>query len=231
MPLRALLVLFLAISASAGAFEGRVVDVNGDAIAGAEVAVLGRAGSARTDPNGGFVWTPDPPTPFEVLVILPNGTYMAPVLVAEIPPEGIVTVRVEPLLAESVMVTSGAAPNIDAPPGSATTSVPQEDIAVRHPVTLTDVIAVIPGASSLSDLHASVPSLRGLARGRTLLLIDGARVTTERRAGPSATFLDPFFLDGVEVARGPGSVGYGSDAFGASSTRAHAKRSRARRRR
>ena len=156
---------------------------------------------------------PDPATPFEVLVVLPNGTYMSPVVVNGIP-DGVVTIRVKPVLTESVTVTSGAAPNIDASPGSATTSVPQEDIAVRHPVTLTDVISNIPGASSLSDLHASVPSLRGLARGRTLLLIDGARVTTERRAGPSATFLDPFFLDGVEVARGPGSVGYGSDAFG-----------------
>jgi hemoglobin/transferrin/lactoferrin receptor protein len=46
------------------------------------------------------------------------------------------------------------------------------------------------------------------------VLIDGARVTAERRIGPSATFLDPFVLEGVEVARGPGAVTYGSDAFG-----------------
>ena len=213
MPLRALLVLSLALSCPVAAFEGRVIDQNGDAVAGADVALLGYAGAARTDRNGGFVWTPDPATPFEVLVVLPNGTYMSSVVVTEIP-DGVLTIRVEPLLIEWVTVTSGAAPNIDAPPGSATISVTQEDIEVRHPVTLTDVISNIPGASSLSDLHASVPSLRGLARGRTLLLIDGARVTTERRAGPSATFLDPFFLEGVEVARGPGSVGYGSDAFG-----------------
>lgn len=213
MPLRALFVLCLALSCPVAAFEGRVIDQNGDPVAGADVALLGHAGVARTDQNGGFVWTPDPATPFELLVVLPNGTYMSPVVINDIP-EGVLTIRVEPLLTESVMVTSGAAPSIDAAPGSATTFVPQEDIAVRHPATLSDVISNIPGASSLSDLHASVPSLRGLARGRTLLLIDGARVTTERRAGPSATFLDPFFLDGVEVARGPGSVGYGSDAFG-----------------
>ena len=213
MPFRALLVLTFALSRPVAAFEGRVIDQNGDAVAGADVALVGYAGAARTDQNGGFVWVPDPATPFEVLVVLPNGTYMSPVAVNEIP-DGVLTIRVEPLVTESLMVTSGAAPNIDASPGSATTSVPQEDIEVRHPITLTDVISNIPGASSLSDLHASVPSLRGLARGRTLLLIDGARVTTERRAGPSATFLDPFFLEGVEVARGPGSVGYGSDAFG-----------------
>ena len=59
-----------------------------------------------------------------------------------------------------------------------------------------------------------MPALRGLSSGRTLILIDGARVNSERRVGASATFLDPDILEGVEVARGPGSVAYGSDAFG-----------------
>ena len=68
--------------------------------------------------------------------------------------------------------------------------------------------------SQSSDAHTAVPSIRGLARGRTLILIDNARVTTERRAGPSATYLNPFFLEAVEISRGPGSVAYGSDAFG-----------------
>jgi hemoglobin/transferrin/lactoferrin receptor protein len=45
-------------------------------------------------------------------------------------------------------------------------------------------------------------------------MIDGSRVTSERRVGPSATFLDPSVVEGIDVARGPGSVAYGSDAFG-----------------
>ena len=43
---------------------------------------------------------------------------------------------------------------------------------------------------------------------------DGARVTSERRVGPSATFADPASFEGIDVARGPGSVAYGSDALG-----------------
>jgi len=39
-------------------------------------------------------------------------------------------------------------------------------------------------------------------------------VTSDRRVGPARPFLDPFVLDAIEVARGPGSVAYGSDAFG-----------------
>ena len=85
MPLPALFVLLLSLSAQAFAFEGRVVDQNGAPIAGAEVAVLGHAGSTRTDLSGQFVWTPDPAPPFEILILLPNGNYMAPSFVAEIP--------------------------------------------------------------------------------------------------------------------------------------------------
>jgi iron complex outermembrane receptor protein len=213
MPFPALCVLLFAFSTRAGAFDGRVVDASGAPVAGAEVAILGHPSGARTDLGGYFRWTPDPLPPFEILVVLSGGNYMAPFYVSELP-DGVLIVTVEPLLSEDVVVTSGAAPNIDATPASATATIAREDIETRHPVTLTEVIANLPGAGSLSDLHTSVPSLRGLARGRTLLLIDGARVTTERRAGPSASFVDPFFLDGVEVSRGPGSVGYGSDAFG-----------------
>ena len=214
MPFRCLLFFLLAAACPSLALDGRVVDAHGKPIIGASVSLVDHSGVARTDRDGRFVWTPDPSPPFHVLIVLSAGTYMAPVFVEALPDDGPLVVVVEALVSESVMVAGGAAPNIEAPPGSATTSIPEETIRERHSARLTDVIQNVPGAGSLSDLHASVPSLRGLARGRTLLLLDGARVTTERRAGPSATFLDPFFLEGVEVSRGPGSVAYGSDAFG-----------------
>ena len=75
-------------------------------------------------------------------------------------------------------------------------------------------LETVPGVNQVSEGHASVPAIRGLARGRTLLLIDGGRVTSERRVGPSATFADPAAFEGIDVARGPGSVAYGSDALG-----------------
>jgi hemoglobin/transferrin/lactoferrin receptor protein len=75
-------------------------------------------------------------------------------------------------------------------------------------------LETVPGINAVSEGHATVPAIRGLARGRTLLLIDGARVSSERRVGPSATFADPSTFQGIDVARGPGSVAYGSDALG-----------------
>jgi outer membrane receptor protein involved in Fe transport len=194
--------------------KGQVLFQDGTPVVDAEVSVLGRPGSARTDGEGRFSWIPAPAVPFEVLVVLPGGRFMAPVLVERRPEGDVLVIRIAPLVEESVSVTASAAPNIESTPASGMSLIPRDEIVARQPARLTEVIESIPGVSHLSEGHVATPSIRGLARGRTLILIDGARVTTERRTGPSATYLDPFFLEGVEVARGPGSVAYGSDAFG-----------------
>ncbi len=196
------------------ALEGRVVRENGEPIVDASISIVGLAGSARTDRRGYFRWQPDPTPPFEILVVLAGGQYMAPVLIREIPTDGPLLITVPPILQESVVVTSGAAPNIEAPAVSATSVVGREELDSRQPIRLIDAVEAVAGVSRISDGQSAVPVIRGLARGRTLILIDSGRVTTERRVGPSASFLDPFFLEGIELARGPGSVAYGSDAFG-----------------
>ena len=215
--MRSLLLAVLALLPSSGlwAFEGRIVLADtGEPVANAEVTILGRTGTALTDAEGRFMLQPDPRVPFEILVILPGERYMKPYLVESIPEEGPLVVRISPLVEESVTVTGGAAPDIDSAPASATTLLSHTDIEVRQPVNLIQALENVPGVNKVSEGQAAVPAIRGLARGRTLLLIDGARVTTERRAGPSASYLDPFLLEGIQVSRGPGSVAYGSDAFG-----------------
>jgi outer membrane receptor protein involved in Fe transport len=203
----------LALPLPALAFKGRVVDDQGRPVAKATVSILGRTGEAITDQDGRFEWKPDPPPPFEILVIDAGGNYSKPVIVTDLEPDAEVTVTVTPLISESVMV-SGSAPSIEATPGAGTTSISGRDVAVRQPANLMQAIENVAGVNQVSEGQAAVPAIRGLARGRTLILIDGARVSSERRAGPSATYLDPTIVEGVDVARGPGSVAYGSDAFG-----------------
>lgn len=212
--LRTAAVLVLATAASAAAFEGRVVKKEGGLpVADAEIAVLGRPGSTRTDADGRFRWTPDPPPPFEVLVVLPGGGYAKPIRVDTLS-GGIVVLEVASALEESVMVVAGSAPSIEAAPASGVSVVPAEDLRSRQPANVAQAVENVAGTASASEGHAAVPVVRGLAGGRTLILIDGARVTAERRVGPGATYLDPASLEGIEIARGPGSVAYGSDAFG-----------------
>ncbi len=200
-------------ASSAFALTGRVVTVTGTPVAGAEISILGRPGTTMTDADGRFTWTPDPPVPFEVLVVTPGGLFMKPILVERLDPAAPLELVVEALVSERIMV-SGAAPDIEATPSAATASLSQGEIQTRLPSNLVQALENVAGVNQVSEGQAAVPAVRGLSGGRTLILIDGARVNSERRAGASATFLDPDLLEGVEVARGPGSVAYGSDAFG-----------------
>ncbi|TAK18965.1 MAG: TonB-dependent receptor, partial [Acidobacteria bacterium] len=70
------------------------------------------------------------------------------------------------------------------------------------------------GVTGAAEGQSAVPAIRGLARGRSLVLLDGGRLFSERRAGPSVSFLAPETADRIEVVRGAASVAYGSDAFG-----------------
>lgn len=217
--MRAARLLSLVLSLLAGhalealALTGRVVDTNGSPLAGAEVTILGRPGSVITDADGRFSWTPDPPVPFEILVVAPGGLFMKPTLVERLDAGRELTITVEALISERLVV-SGAAPDIQSTPGAATASVSQAEIQTRMPSNLIQALENVAGVNQVSEGQAAVPAVRGLSAGRTLLLIDGARVTSERRVGASATYMDPDLLEGVQVARGPGSVAYGSDAFG-----------------
>lgn len=206
------LLLVLLSAAPAHAFKGRVVDQQGNPVAKATVTILGRTGEAITGADGRFEWKPDPPPPFEILVIEAGGTYARPVIISELGSDELL-VTITPLVSESVTV-SGSAPSIESTPAAATTSVSGRDVAVRQPTNLMQAVENVAGVNQVSEGQAAVPAIRGLARGRTLILVDGARVSAERRVGPSATFMDPAMIESVDVSRGPGSVAYGSDAFG-----------------
>ena len=195
------------------AFDGVVLSPEGDPYPAVRVQIMGRPGVAVTGPDGRFRFKPDPTPPFDVLISLADGVALRPIRVTALP-QGVLELRVAPAVEEEVTVLSGSAPDIELPPAAAFTLSGRADLTQRAPTELYQVLEAVPNAGKVGDGLAAVPSLRGLAQGRTLILLDEGRVSAERRAGPSATFLDPDTVEEVEVIRGPGSVGYGSDAFG-----------------
>jgi iron complex outermembrane receptor protein len=205
--------ILVLVGAPLGALDGVVLSPKGVPYAGARVQILGRPGVAVTDGDGRFHFDRDPTPPFDVLISRPDGVALRPIHVAALP-TGLLELRIAPVFAEEVTVISGSAPDIELPPAAAFTLSGRADLDQRAPVQLYEVLENIPAAGRVGDGLAAVPSLRGLAQSRTLILLDEGRVSAERRAGPSATFLDPATVDEVEVVRGPGSVAYGSDAFG-----------------
>lgn len=195
--------------------DGKLVDSKtGAAVAGATVMIAGQSGSVPTDADGRFKWPVDVLPPFTLIVQLPGGRVARPILVEKADPSVLLSLKVEAAINEETTVAIGVAPSIETSPGMALTMLSSRDVALRSPSNLMAAIEAVPGINQVSEGQAAVPAIRGLARGRTLILIDGARVTSERRVGPSATFLDPAVVDGIDIARGPGTVAYGSDAFG-----------------
>lgn len=198
---------------TAMAIEGRVVMPDGEPLAGARVLVIGRGDSMVADRHGSFDLDPVPELPFVLFVARPDGVALRPVTITELPAEGELVVRVAPA-GETVTVVSGVVPDLELPPAVAATVMGRGDLEQRLPSRLFETLENLPGTEVGGDGPAAVPGLRGLSQHRTLLLLDDGRVRAERRAGPSASFLDPETIDEVEVVRGPGSVAYGSDAFG-----------------
>ena len=210
----ALLCLFLFVPALVGAFDGLLLHPDGSPAAGYQVSVVGRPISVTADAEGRFRISPDPGLPFLLVATGPGGEVSAPIEITAFPEAGPVQALIPASFEDSVTVVSGVAAGLETPPAAATTTVGQEDLEQRRPHRLVDAVQGIAGVSRSEDGPTGVPAIRGLTRGRTLVLLDGARVTTERRAGASAAYVDPFTLASVEIARGPGSVAYGSDAFG-----------------
>ena len=206
-------VIILATALQSAATEIRVVRPDGTPLAGAHILFIGRSGSVLADRDGRAILSPDPAPPFTLLVSRSDGVALKPVTIESIPEIGplVVTVRTA---GETLTVVSGVIPDLEVPPAVATTIIGGSDLEERRPTRLTQALENVPGTGRTGDGHAVVPGLRGLPKHRTLMVLDDARVSTERRAGPSATYLNPVTVEEVEVVRGPGSVAYGSDALG-----------------
>jgi hemoglobin/transferrin/lactoferrin receptor protein len=208
------LLLSLFSPRDSAALTGFVLDSRTQApIPNAEVTIAGHRGSIRTGIDGGFDWAIAVVFPIVITVILPDGRVARPVRLEAADSDGRVRVLVESLLVESVHVV-GTAPAIDAAAGAATSLVTSADVRMRSPATLGQSLENVPGVGLISDGQSATPAIRGLARGRTTILVDGSRASSERRAGPNGAFVDPAIVERVEVARGPASVAYGSDAMG-----------------
>lgn len=89
------------------------------------------------------------------------------------------------------------------------------EIREKIPESIVDTLSDTPGVHFIGSGGLSVtPSIRGLARRRVLVLVDGHRITSDRRAGTSPSFVPPELADRIEVVRSASSVLYGSDAIG-----------------
>ncbi len=91
-----------------------------------------------------------------------------------------------------------------------------EDIERESGKTIADYLDSIPGVEVQNDGSQGLKriQIRGESTFRTLVMIDGQKVSEHKSMSGTPILVDPSQIERIEVIKGPASVLYGSDAIG-----------------
>jgi len=197
--------------------RGKVMDIYNQPLARIHVLIDDGARSTETDVNGEFNFTADESgTNLKLRFESPQYHQETKTLALK---DATVTLKIYlipiRLLKEEITVTAlNEAEKAIAVP-FAQNIVPAITIKENQPETIVQTVQNSPGVHFIGKGGISItPSIRGLARRRILLLVGGARITSDRSAGASAQFFPPELAQQIEIVRSAASVIYGSDAIG-----------------
>lgn len=116
---------------------------------------------------------------------------------------------------EEVTVTATRYPELSIKLPVAEKVLTKDTIEEKSGSTIEQVLTGVSGISSIgSGGYSKVSAIRGIARKRTLYLVENARVFSDRRTGPNASFVDPEEIERIEIIKSPLSVQYGSESMG-----------------
>jgi len=207
--------LLLAFSpvAAWSAIEGAVSTAAGTAIEHVQIEVEGDGKAVFTGRTGEFrVKDIEPPATlffshprFETLVLEVDPAAVQPLAVTMVAKQEVY---------EEIAVTAAPGEDNFSPVSVATSIIDPEELPAP-PSTLTDMVVEVPAVSQNGQGGIfQTYSIRGVSRQRVMTLVSGMRIVGDRRAGVSASFLDPRLMRSVDVLRGPSSTFYGSGALG-----------------
>ena len=211
------LIFFLSVTQSfAVEIKGEVLNLEGNPVVEAVVLHRQSGNKTLTDEKGLFTLPVPDKERIRLEIIHPDYIEQEIVLTSKELSRK-VTIRLIPYIMqrEEIVVTALRYPESSASVPAAETVIPKETLEEKMSSNITEGLSNMPGVSNIGAGGFSlVPNIRGLARGRVLIMIDNARVTSDRRTGPNASFVDPKNIERIEVLRSPSSVFYGSDAMG-----------------
>ncbi len=200
--------------------KGRVINHEGKPLEGVKVEVLDTSISTETQSDGTF--TLKNLDRDKVFILFSHPDYFIQ-SIEVIPQKAKQMIEVSlaaknPMLLtikEEITVTAEADSIIDVTLPSHRTILPSSVLAEMGTSNIAESVDKIPGVTAIGKGGYSMsPAVRGLAEHRVLLLVDGVRITSERRIGATASFVSLSDIDRIEVNRGPYSVFYGSGAVG-----------------
>ena len=94
--------------------------------------------------------------------------------------------------------------------------VSEDDVRHANATTLASLLQDIPGIQVQNSGSQGLKriSIRGEDSFRTLILVDGQKISEQKSMSGTAILIDPANIERIEVIKGPASVLYGSDAIG-----------------
>lgn len=209
---RKLLPLFISLaSSSALALEGKIIDTEGAAIAGAKVDAVGKRASAETDENGLFKL--DVSEVHELHISAPGFSHKVVHVENEDELQNIV-------LAESVIeqvdvigIPLHGSIIESAMPIAVLTG---EELRKKQASTLGDTLATEIGVhTNFHGKVASTPVIRGLSGPRVLITQNSLDVSDVSRVGPDhSVATEVSTAEQLEILRGPATLFFGSGAIG-----------------
>jgi iron complex outermembrane receptor protein len=201
----------------AQSWQGRVLDGQGQPVAGAEVEAVGGGrvlARASTDREGRFALAVEPGAlPVKRIRARADGRRPAEVSLSEAQPPGELTLVLLPVAFEQEIVVTSALPELlgeQSISGTEVRRVPRPDVASA----LRDqegVSAIRRGGVNLE------PEVRGLQETQVALLVDGTRTAA---AGPARmdsgiSHVSPLDVERIAVVKGPYALSWGPGALSA----------------
>lgn len=118
------------------------------------------------------------------------------------------------LMADTVVISgSRSEDDLLEVPLSITVVRPQKAVTADN---IPDMLRDVGSVNLVSDGTPGVKhiSIRGESASRTVLMVDGQRLDDYKNKSGTPMLVNPFFIERIEVLKGPSSVLYGSDAMG-----------------
>lgn len=126
------------------------------------------------------------------------------------------TAQAADVTTEDVKVTAGRVEQelMDVP--MSVSVVTSEEIEKSSARTIGELLEDIPGVQIVNSGSQGLKrlSIRGENSFRTLVMIDGQKLSEQKSMDGTAILIDPATVERIEVIKGPASVLYGSDAIG-----------------
>jgi outer membrane receptor protein involved in Fe transport len=195
---------------------GRIVSPSGNPVSNA--VVLHRSCDQKTLSDDKGIFSLNIPNSHKIILEIIHPDYMVKIVSLTLETlNKFVLIQLKPyfLQREDITVTAFRYPEASISFPGAETVLTRETIETNMHENVSEGLLELPGVSNIgAGGFSMVPNIRGLARRRILILLDNARVTSERRTGASASFVNPRDIDRIDVLRSPSSVFYGSDAIG-----------------